>query len=194
MLGETPQRVGTLITETVLKRIDDNWWDEYGNKTQTQPAEEGWEIMWRCSTPRSIKTSFTYSAPHVQVYWSLYKHVPGMFCCVVTDQHNYATEKWHCVSITEHPFCSHCLSSFPFHWSSAHFNHQQCCPVLRQCLWEPEETALKRIDSSYSKSFPAILLFHWKYVFMKILFAIINTIYFLLVLKIHYICLLRFNA
>lgn len=41
-----------------------------------------------------------------------------MFCCVVTDHHNYATERWHCVSTTEPPFCFHCSSPLIFHWSS----------------------------------------------------------------------------
>lgn len=163
MLGKTLQRVGTHYRNN---STEENRWQLVGWVIRHRHS-----LLWKAD--RDNVTLF-YSSLHKNLIYILCSPCASllifiqacMFCCVVTDQHNYATERNGTVSPSQSPLSALCLSSFPFHWSSAHFNHQQCCPVLRQCPGEPEETGLKRIDSSYSKSFPAIFLLHWKYAYM----------------------------
>lgn len=65
-----------------------------------------------------------------------------VFCCVVTDQHNYATGKNDTVSPPQSPLSAFTVSvSRPLeHISSPPASSlQQWCPVLRWCPGEPEE-------------------------------------------------------
>lgn len=80
-------------------------------------------ITCRCRASHSIKTSFTHSTPHLQVYYL------RVFGCVVTDRYHYATERerWHCVPHYRAPHST--LPLLPSLLSSPISTHPWACLI-----------------------------------------------------------------